>query len=396
MTVLCLATFEKGAELLRACKGEGARVLLLTLESLRGRAWPMDAIDEIYAMPDLYDRTAVTNAVSYLSRSTQIDCIIALDEFDMEMAASLREHFRMGGMGESAVRFFRDKLAMRLGARSAGILVPDFTGLFNHAAIDHFLRTSQGPWILKPRTQASALGMKKLRQPAEIWPLLEELGDQQSHYLVELFIPGDVYHVDAIVADGAIVFAEAHRYGSPPLDVMHGGGIFSTATLPRDGADAVALRDANAAVARGLGLRWGVMHTEFIRAHDDGRFYFLESAARVGGAHIAETVEAATGVNLWREWGRLELAAATGGAYALPPARARYAGVMISLAKQLRPDMSGYTDPEIVWRLEKDNHAGLIVAADDPERVQQLLSSYTDRFYRDFHTSLPAPDRATN
>ena len=302
----------------------------------------------------------------------------------------------MGGMGETAVRFFRDKLAMRKGAREAGILVPAFTGLFNHAAIGRFFEDTTGPWILKPRTQASAIGMKKIERPAEIWPLLEQLGDEQSHYLVERFVPGDVYHVDAIVADGEMVFAEVHRYGAPPFEVMHDGGVFSTATVSRDAAEYHALRQNNAQIAKSFGLRWGVMHTEFIRAHQDGAFYFLETAARVGGAHIAETIEAATGINLWREWGLLEMAAAAGVPYALPPRTDGYAGVLISLARQQWPDLSAYTDPEIVWRLKREHHAGLIVASPDAGRVRELLDRCARRFFEDFQTSMPAPDKATN
>jgi biotin carboxylase len=396
ITVLCLASFEKGFELLRTCKAEGARVLLITLPKIAGAAWPRDSIDGFFQMPDLYDRNAVLNAVSYLARNERIDAVIALDEFDMEMAATIREHLRLPGMGETAVRFFRDKLAMRQGARDAGILVPDFTALHHHPAIDAFFNATSGPWIIKPRTQASAIGMQKIEGRAEIWPILDRLGDEQSHYLLERFIPGDVYHVDSIVADGRVVFSEAHQYGDAPFAVMHGGGIFSTSTLQRDSDEWATLRDSAARVAEGLGMNWGVMHTEFIRAHEDGQFYFLETAARVGGAYIAETIEAATDINMWREWARIELAAARGSAYILPPARTDYAGVLISLARQLHPDMSAYDDPEIVWRVKKDHHAGLIVASHDRDRVQTLLSSYLTRFYNDFHTSLPAPDKATN
>jgi len=46
----------------------------------------------------------------------------------------------------------------------------------------------------------------------------------------------------------------------------------------------------------------GVTHAEYIRAHADGRYYFLEIAARVGGAFIADLVDVSTGINLWREW----------------------------------------------------------------------------------------------
>lgn len=71
----------------------------------------------------------------------------------------------------------------------------------------------------------------------------------------------------------------------------------------------------------------GVTHTEFIKSAEDGRFYFLESAARVGGAYIAEVVEAATGLNPWVEWARIEVAAMRGDAYAPAVSKGNFAGV---------------------------------------------------------------------
>ena len=103
----------------------------------------------------------------------------------------------------------------------------------------------------------------------------------------------------------------------------------------------------------------GVSHAEFIKSSADGQFYFLEVAARVGGAYIADTVELATGVNPWVEWARLEVAQARGEEYKLPPLKDLYAAAVISLARQEMPDLSAYTDPEIAYRLQKSHHAGI-------------------------------------
>jgi hypothetical protein len=103
-------------------------------------------------------------------------------------------------------------------------------------------------------------------------------------------------------------------------------------------------------------------------------------------------VEAATGLNLWREWAALEIAGEDGG-YEVPSHRHEYAGIVLSLARQPEPDTSGYADPEVVYRVHKHHHAGLIVASPDPTRVEELLTSYTARFYQDFHATAPAPDR---
>jgi hypothetical protein len=162
--------------------------------------------------------------------------------------------------------------------------------------------------------------------------------------------------------------------------------------VPRGSADETALRDLNARVIAALGLRQGVTHAEYIKAHADGQFYFLEIASRVGGANIAETIEAATGINLWREWARIEIDGGTGG-YRLPPMRADHAGVVISLARQEEPDTAQFTDPEIAYRIIKRHHVGFVVVATDHERVQTLLDDYAMRIMRDYAASLPAPER---
>jgi hypothetical protein len=123
--------------------------------------------------------------------------------------------------------------------------------------------------------------------------------------------------------------------------------------------------------------------------------YFLETSARVGGAHIAELVEAATGINLWAEWAKVEIA---GGKlpYAPPAARQDYAGLLVSLARQEHPDTAPFADPEIVWRMSKPHHVGLIVRSPSPARVRELLADYAVRVARDYHASAPAQDRPGN
>jgi hypothetical protein len=297
-------------------------------------------------------------------------------------------------MGETTVRYFRDKLAMRMQAREKGILVPDFVPILDRDRIRSFLDRVPPPRILKPRLSASAMGIKKVYEASDVWRLLDDLGDRQSFHLLEQFIEGDVFHVDAVAWEREVVFAEAQGYMRPPFEVYHGGGLFCTRTLDRDARETRELAEANRAVVRALGMVRGVLHTEFIRGRADGQIYFLETAARVGGAYIAETVEAATGVNLWREWARVEVADATGHDYIVVSSRSDFAGVIVSLARQEWPDTSRYVDPEIVWRLKNRHHVGLIVASPSRDRVEQLLESYVRRFGEEFHAALPAADEA--
>lgn len=394
LAILCVSSYEKGQEFLRASKAMGCRVYLLTVEKLREADWPREAIDEMFFMPEELPLADLLKAVSYAARSRKIDRIVALDEFDMENVSAIREHLRIPGMGLTTVRYFRDKLAMRARAAEAGLAVPEFVHVLNHDEIRAFLARVPGPWLLKPRSQASGIGMKKISEKRELWPWLEKLGDEQSHFLLERYLPGSVFHVDSVVSEREVLFAEAHAYGAPPLDVSHGGGVFSTRTLDRSCEDAEALGQANRELIEALGLVRGVTHAEFLKARADGRFYFIEIAARVGGAYISDVVEQATGVNLWREWARLEVGAGKT-AYAPPPARRDYAGVILSLARQEQPDTSAYGDPEIVYRVKKYHHAGFIVKSDRAERVRELLEAYAARFVGDFLASEPVPDKPT-
>lgn len=189
LTILCITSYEKGQEFLRACKDQGCRVLLLTVEKFRDGDWPRESIDEMFYMPPDLPSWAIINTVSYMARWQPIDRIVALDEFDMENAAALREHLRIPGMGLTTVRHFRDKLAMRGRAKEAGINVPEFIHVLNHANLQKFMSRVNAPWLLKPRSQASGIGMKKIHAGTELWPLLEQLGDEQSHYLLEQLCP---------------------------------------------------------------------------------------------------------------------------------------------------------------------------------------------------------------
>jgi len=394
MTVLCIATYRKGDEFLRECRRQGCRVLLVTDETLRDSDWPREAVDAFYYVRRDMSHADIRKGTAYLARTERLDRIVALDDFDVETAAMLREYLHIPGMGETTGRAFRDKLAMRSRARAAGIACPDFVHAVNHDALDEWTRRVPPPWVLKPRAQAAAIGIKKLASAEDLWSVLDTLGDERPEYVLEQFVPGDVFHVDSLVFDRRVVFAAASRYRTPPFAVAHEGGIFVTGTLGAADPVATALREMNARVLASFGLHRGVSHTEFIRGAD-GSLYFLETSARVGGAYIVDVVHAATGVNLWREWAKIEIAGEHG-AYTAPASSDRYAGIVLSLARQEYPDLSTYDDPEIVMRVDKRHHAGLIVASSDESRMRALLDSYASRFLTDFHASAPAPQRAQN
>ena len=392
--VVCLASYFKGGEFIRECKRHNCRVVLVTKEKLLDEDWPRAELDDIVTVPNDATPEIFIHTVTQLARPLKLDRVVALEEYDVMTAALVREHLRIPGMGSTTARVFRDKLAMRVRAQEAGIRVPDFVHLVNYNEIGQYMERVPPPWVLKPRSDVSAVGIKKMEESEQVWRAIdildarEHLNERSSYYLLERYVAGEVFHVDSLVEGGEVVFAGANRYGRPPMDVAHGGGVFISHTVEHDSDEQQQLFKLNSQLVHSLGLVRGAAHAEFIRSAVDGQFYFLEIAARVGGAYIAEVLEAASGVNIWHEWARIELARGER-PYEIQPARREYSGIALTLSRQEWPDTSAYTDPEIVYRVKKRHHVGLVLRSPRLERVRELLDAYAQRFNEDFSATLP-------
>jgi hypothetical protein len=118
----------------------------------------------------------------------------------------------------------------------------------------------------------------------------------------------------------------------------------------------------------------------------------VEVACRVGGAYIANVIEYACNFNLWREWARIETATIER-PYRPPKLRRGSAGIALALAKVDEPDTSHYADKEIVYRIRKPKHVGMIFCSNNHGRVEELLRSYSERIEQDFLAVAPAKSR---
>ncbi len=382
---------------MRECKAQGCHVTLVTKEKMLHEDWPRDVLDEVFALPNDAPVELFLDLVSHIAKESKPDRIVALEEFDVVVAALACEHLCMPGMSSSTAKTFRDKYAMAVRTRDAGLTVPEFVPAINQDEIREYLDRVPAPWVLKPRSEVSAIGIRKLDHADDVWPAIDDLNQREvlreraSYHVLARFVPGEVFHVDSLVSEGRVAFAGVNKYGRPPLQVAHGGGAYISQTIPHDSPDKKKLLEINRRLIKAMRMDTGTTHAEFIKSDADGDFYFLEIAARVGGAYIADVLEAASGINLWREWAKLEVAG-SGARPRLKP-RKEHAGIILSLARQEFPDTSGYDDSEIVYRVKKRHHAGLIVRSKSHERVTELLAGYASRFENDFIAVLPPLER---
>lgn len=398
MNITCIASEFKGVEFLEECQKAGWHVTLITKEKYAHDNWPWLSLNEIKTVPDDSPGLVYMQAVVNAARDRMPDRVVGLDEFDVLVAAQAREHLQMPGMSSSKALRFRDKLYMRNIAAKAGIPCPEYTGVFTFEDIQKYADTVPLPWIVKPRNEVSAFGIRKVETKDQLWEVLGDLDtrgtwrDHPSQFILERFIVGDVFHVDSVVKDGKAVAWGVSGYGVPPMTVSHQGGVFSTSICEHDSQERKDLEEINHKLIAAFELDKGVTHAEFLRSKADGKYYLLEVACRVGGAYIANVLDAAGGFNLWREWAKLEIETEDN-PYQIPEIKKGYAGVAISLANTEAPDTSAYTDEEIVYRVSKPRHVGLIVRSDDHGRVKELLYSYTERFSQDFLAVAPVKER---
>jgi len=396
--IICIASEHKGNEFLEECQNAGWHVTLVTRKDLLDHPWVWTSINEAKTVERNATQEEYIRTITNIAGSQPIDRIVGLDEFDVLTAARAREHLQIEGISNSYALRFRDKLRMRRLAAKLGIPCPEFVGVFNLKGINDYLESTQAPWIVKPRTEVSAFGIRKCDTAGQVWDVLTDLDnrhtwrDHPSQFLIERFIEGKVYHVDSVVHEGKIVASGVSEYGTPPFSVSHHGGVFTTFTVPYRSKERKELEKLNQQLLEGFEYRQGVAHAEFLQSKDTGEFYLLEVAARVGGAYIANVLEQASGFNLWREWAKLETATANK-PYKAPKLRKDYAGIALALANEETPDTSHYTDTEIVYRVKKPKHVGLIFYSNKQKRLAELLQRYTERITSDFLAVAPAKER---
>src|SRR5947207_2273012 len=91
-TILCVASFFKGNEFIRACRRHGGRVVLLTREKQLGAAWARESLADLIALPAEADTETYLAAANAVAACSSVAHVVALEEYDVELAAHIREH----------------------------------------------------------------------------------------------------------------------------------------------------------------------------------------------------------------------------------------------------------------------------------------------------------------
>ncbi len=373
-TILCVSRVKAGRAFMEEAARLGCRVLVLTEDAALKDRFP-ECVGRIVTVRSLQDWNAVASVVSRLYREEAIDRVVPMLEAQVELAARIRQLLGVPGQTPEQARLFRDKLAMRMTALGAGIPVPYFAPALDRERVNSLLESVAPPYMLKLRDGLGSQNVTRIDSRAQLMPAIIAKGPRIDDYLVEQYIPGEVYHVDSVVEGGKIQFSLASRYGLPLYDVLQGGN-FVTYTVARGSQLEAQLLKINAKVVKAFGLQRGVTHIEFIRSAETGELYFLEAANRIPSARIPMVVNEASGVCLYHELAKLE----AHDAYQPPKPKEGHAGFITTVPKHGAVRLDAFKDKEIVWRSADPFQPGLIIRSDDAKRVEKLLKDYDKRF----------------
>jgi biotin carboxylase len=180
------------------------------------------------------------------------------------------------------------------------------------------------------------------------------------------------------------------------MEVSHDGGVFRTKTLGRYSDEYKSLEKVNDKVLKSFGLVNGATHTEFIRSKENGKWYFLETSSRVGGAHIPDLVEASTGINLWREWAKIENTILKNEEYTIAKSTDFSAGLIIALAKDKVPNHEIFQSEEVVKFLPLDYHVGIVYKSNSAEKIQERLDESATLIIKDFLNIIPPKSKPSS
>ncbi|WP_217254031.1 ATP-grasp domain-containing protein [Streptomyces sp. AC602_WCS936] len=220
------------------------------------------------------------------------------------LATSILQHrFKVAGPGLDTSVISRNKAFQRGEFARAGLRQPE------HRHTDRLTTASQWalsrlPVVVKPVALQGSRGVERIDTPDD-WHGAVLRRDSEGPLLVEEYIEGQEYSVEALVRDGQILFCNLTRKdttGAPFfVELLHEAGFGAGRPLLRR-----AVRELCEGVVTAMRVSTGIVHLEF-RARADNDLVIMEVAVRTPGDHIMEIVSRAHGCDLYEACVRLAL-----------------------------------------------------------------------------------------
>ena len=260
------------------------------------------ALSRYVQISSFADEERAVDEVLDALRGANIDRVESMWEATMYLAARLRERIGAPGLDVAGTIPFRDKESMKEVLRAAGIRVPRSVRASTIADVHAGAEEVGYPLIIKPISGAGSMDTYRIDEPAGLEPVLPALR-AVPEVSVEEFVDGEEFTFDSISTGGRVAYYNVCWYRPRPLVMKQLEWVSpQTIALREPGAGPLA-----AGVAMGhdvlaaMGLGDGFAHMEWY-LKPDGEVVFGEIGARVGGARLADAMNWACDIDVYRGW----------------------------------------------------------------------------------------------
>ncbi|ADL52831.1 ATP-grasp domain-containing protein [Clostridium cellulovorans] len=230
-----------------------------------------------------------------INNKNKIDHVIALSEKTVLIAAKIRDHLHIKGMGYNETVPFRDKYVMIEKLNDKGIKVPDFSIITSYEEALNFFNKYK-KIIFKPRLGIGSQSVQVIESKESLEKVFEYIGNNIYSYIMEEFIEGTMYCCDTIIQNGNIKLCNVTKYLGSTLDFS------SKNSLGFVVEDDIRILDKierfNEDVIKSLNMKDGVTHHEMF-LNENNEIVFCEIACRIGGGNLVEEFEIMYGLNLY-------------------------------------------------------------------------------------------------
>ncbi|MBT2492937.1 ATP-grasp domain-containing protein [Streptomyces sp. ISL-96] len=282
---------------------------------MKDPTWENEFADVVLSV-DTSDIKATVAAVRDLAASEPepIRAVAAFVGHSVPAAAAVASELGLPFISEHAAHTVRDKYAMRRAFDSENIPQPVY-GLAR--TVEEALTQSARigfPLVMKPLVDNDTGYLRRVDDIDELtehfatiqrgaWagiehnPLYEwAINEYDYAIILEQYLPGAEISVESIVVDGQAHVIAIHDKPLPATGPYFADVHYTTPSrLPVEVQQRVI--ELVAAAHRAIGMEMGATHTEF-RIQEDGTPKILETAARIGGGPVYQSVLLSTGVDL--------------------------------------------------------------------------------------------------
>ncbi len=244
-----------------------------------------------FADPD----AAVATVLEY-AREHPLDAVLSVDDSATILAARIGEALGLPHNSPDAAVAARDKYEMRRMLAAGHVRVPRFERFPLNADPTQVAQCVPYPCVLKPLRLSGSRGVMRADDAAGFivaWRRLARMllaegnRPEQTHVLVEAFIPGFEVALEGILTGGALLVLALFDKPDPLDGPFFEETIYVTPSrLPIPVQEAIAAQTQQAAAA--LGVRTGPVHAE-LRVNDHGA-WLVEMAGRSIGGHCSDVL----------------------------------------------------------------------------------------------------------